>query len=165
MQFCSTSRPFADVDEMNNTIETNWNQDVGPNDLTYILGDITFGKINPTIDFLHRLNGRKILIVGNHDDSPLEKRAFRECFESIHDYKELKMHGHKIVLFHYPIEYWNGKHHGSLHLHGHMHGNKTNTTGRIKDVGMDTNNCRVYNLDALIMEMLNIPLPEKTHHE
>ena len=46
---------------------------------------------------------------------------------------------------HYPLESWNGMHHGSFHLHGHSHNkpdyNRANVTEeRLKwDVGVDAN--------------------------
>ena len=162
-EFCKESRPYSSVDEMHEGIVDNWNTDVAEDDLTYILGDITFGKISLTVDLLRRLNGRKILIGGNHDNHSRSKAAFRDCFESIHDYLEIKHDGVKLVLCHYPIIFWNLKHHGSLHLHGHMHGNPTGIYGRIKDVGMDLNFCKPFVLDDVVHELSMIPL-DRDHH-
>jgi len=156
LNFCPVSRPFADVDEMNEAIVTNWNKTIQPDDLTYILGDITFGRISLTIDLLQRLNGRKILIKGNHDHDALRKEAFRNCFESIHDYLELKYNGNLICMFHYPIHSWNKKHYNSIMLHGHLHGNTVDIDGKIMDVGMDTNRCHPYLLDDVIERLSTI---------
>lgn len=163
LKFCATSRPFSDVDEMNEAIVSNHNSMVSPQDTTYILGDITFGRVGPTIDLLNQMNGNKILIIGNHDKDALRKDKFRECFESIHDYVSLKYKGHDIYMFHYPIASWNKKHYGSMHLHGHLHGNTSGIDGRIKDVGMDTNFCKPYCMDDIVDEMLKIELPPSHH--
>jgi len=61
-------RPFADVDEMNEALIANYNEVVGPDDTVYILGDVSNrcpGK--QANEMIARLNGHKILIMGNHD--------------------------------------------------------------------------------------------------
>lgn len=165
LKYCPVSRPYGNIDEMDEAIVHNWNKTISPDDLTYILGDITFGSVNKTIDLLHRLNGKKILIEGNHDHDALEKHAFRECFESIHKYLEIKHHGELICMFHYPIKFWNKRHYGSLHLHGHLHSNPSGIDGRIMDVGMDTNWCHPYLLNDIVDKLTKIPLPGVNHHD
>jgi calcineurin-like phosphoesterase family protein len=49
----------------------------------------------------------------------------------------IKKTPHKVVLFHFPIEVWDGKHRGWLHFHGHSHGNLRRTIRGRVDVGMD----------------------------
>ena len=67
IKYCPKSRPFSCEEEMNEIIVKNWNDKIGKNDSVYILGDVSFGKPSATIQLLNRLNGRKKLIVGNHD--------------------------------------------------------------------------------------------------
>lgn len=120
IKFCNL--PFSYVEEMNETIIDNWNKKVKPGDLIYHLGDVIFGSPEQTRATLKRLNGDKILIQGNHDN----KHRLTPYFDSIHDYLFLKNIGKSqkhFVLFHYPIEEWASKYHGSIHLHGHSHGN------------------------------------------
>jgi calcineurin-like phosphoesterase family protein len=45
---------------------TEWNKIVGKKDLTYIMGDVTMEKTDPYYN-LDALNGRKIVVLGNHD--------------------------------------------------------------------------------------------------
>lgn len=55
-----------DVEEMNETMVRNWNAIVGPEDTVYHLGDFAFAARAVEI-FTPKLNGKKILIAGNHD--------------------------------------------------------------------------------------------------
>lgn len=128
------SRPFVDVDEMNWAMVENHNKIVQPNDEVFHLGDHTYGTVDgqqlDRMAFWNKiLNGRKHLILGNHDDlqpwredygSPGDK--FLNCgFSSIHRYLDLKRKGHRFILFHYPMEDWDGRYRGSIHLHCHTH--------------------------------------------
>ena len=130
-----TKRPFSDLEEMNDTLIYNWNSVVRKHDAGYILGDISFGTRNQTDELISRLNGQIHIIRGNHDDS-LDKFASR--FASYQDYKEIKVKGQKICLFHFPIESWHGANKGSWHLHGHCHGSLVSTNGPRLDVGVDS---------------------------
>lgn len=118
-------RPFKNIEDMTLGLIQKWNEVVKPTDDVYILGDFAFQNsymTPPTINvILWRLNGKKHLIIGNHD-TWINKQTFNpRCFEEMVYYKELKINGKFIILSHYPIESWNGKEHGSIHLHGHTH--------------------------------------------
>ena len=158
MEFCPESRPFKDVEEMDNKIVEIWNSMIGENDLTYILGDVAFCNAEKAAKLVNRLNGRKILIRGNHDSKTSKDKRFLDCFENIRDYLRFVHNGQLIVLFHYPIFEWDQMHRGAIHFHGHLHARPTGVEGRIFDVAMDGNNCIPYNMDDLIKEMLNKPI-------
>ena len=59
-------RPFETVDQMNTTVIINWNNKVSATDDVYIVGDFAASD-EVAIDMLKQLNGRKHLVVGNHD--------------------------------------------------------------------------------------------------
>ena len=63
-----TNRPFSDVHEMNETLIKNWNNTIKPQDTIYILGDLCFKmSLEESHKIIQRLNGKKVLIRGNHD--------------------------------------------------------------------------------------------------
>ena len=110
-------RPFASVDEMNEVLIERWNSVVETGDIVYHLGD--FSWKNP-VPYWNRLNGRKHLILGNHDDEA-RIRALNPSAVSVQNYLMLKEGKHRFVLFHYPIDDWDGRWRGSIHLHAHTH--------------------------------------------
>ena len=64
-------RPFKDVKTMQRALIKNWNDTVeSEDDIVYIVGDMWMGKNNvqKLEHFLKQLKGRKVLILGNHDD-------------------------------------------------------------------------------------------------
>jgi calcineurin-like phosphoesterase family protein len=71
------SRPFEDVDEMEREIIARHNELVAPNDEVYDLGDFAY-RCPPehASDCLRRLNGRRTMLWGNHDE-PL-RQALRQ---------------------------------------------------------------------------------------
>lgn len=120
------NRPFDSVESMNAAMIANWNKKVGKNDEVYILGDFGFCSGEQANELLRSLNGRKYLILGNHDSYFLRDKAFdRNLFQWIKPYDSVRDHNDRVVLFHYPIAVWDRKHHGSLHLYGHVHSNMT----------------------------------------
>lgn len=70
-----SKRPFADVDEMTEELVRRHNERVRPDDVVYQLGDFSMSDryVRP---LLERLNGRHILIPGNHDDCHSCHRGF-----------------------------------------------------------------------------------------
>ena len=150
-------RQFSSIDEMDSSMMSSWNSLVKPEDLVYILGDFAFHKPGKATEVAMQLNGRKILITGNHDyDMKLVKyKPFIECFEEITNYKEIKFNGHKICMMHYPICEWHNCHHGSIMLHGHLHGKPSGLSKyRVRDVGFDATGNIVSLLDDIVADAL-----------
>jgi len=119
IKYCK--RPFSSVEQMNQTLINNWNKKVTNKDNVYILGDLSWGSIDQTLEILKQLKGRKYFIKGNHDGFILN--GIRGQFEWVRDYAMIKDDGQKVVLFHYPIYAWDCQFHGSIHLYGHIHNN------------------------------------------
>lgn len=158
LRYCAASRPFDTIEDMNAELVRQWNAHVSPQDTVWILGDVSFGAVEPTVEILNQLKGRKQLIRGNHDYKMMRHAEFRECFVSIDHYREFRHEGVLICLMHYPIASWNERNHGSFMLHGHSHGQPTGLTGRILDVGVDTNGLKPYNLKELYNSLKNVPV-------
>jgi len=155
IRFCT--RPFDSVTDMDMAMIENWNKVVSPKDTIYHIGDFAFYRdINVTKEILRALNGRKILIAGNHDRNNV--RSLSE-WNQVHQYFELKHQGYDLILFHYPIGSWNKSFHNSFHLHGHSHGKYTEETwdnGNRKlrlDVGVDTHNFTPWEFDEIVEYM------------
>ena len=63
-----------------------WNNKVSNEDTVYILGDFSFKlQKSAAIKILRQLNGKKVLIKGNHDNY-VGQRDYDECFEGIYNY-------------------------------------------------------------------------------
>lgn len=137
LQYCSKTRPFKDISHMNETLIANWNSRVSNKDIVYHLGDFLMGPRDRTKEFADRLNGTKILVLGNHDKEKYCKEAFLE----VHKELTLLMDNYVVHLRHYPL----GGHEGTTSeqpgnwdflLHGHTHGRWVNRGSEI-DVGVD----------------------------
>ena len=164
MKFCPTTRGhFNNVQDMNEWMVKEWNNIVGPEDLTYILGDVSFTQSQEAAQWVNRLNGDKILIEGNHDHRNLKDPVFRACFVAVHKYYELRHNGQFIVMGHYPFAEWNRMHHGSINFHGHLHGNSSGMEEfRSRDVAYDATGKVVWLLEDAIADALTGKI--KSHH-
>ena len=141
------SRDFNDVDHMNESLITSWNNVVGVDDDVYLLGDVSLCDPKRTELILNRLNGKIYLIMGNHEKSVLRKQYTRDRFEWIKGIHELyvkddsvKGNRQLLVLCHFAMRVWDKSHHGSIHLYGHSHDNldrEGKYWGRSMDVGVD----------------------------
>ena len=138
-------RPFLSVDDMDNTLVDNWNSVVSKGDSVYICGDVGMCRPEKLLNILCRLNGEKHLIFGNHNENIRKNQDLLNVFSSAKDYAMIKVQDsdahdgyQRVVLFHYPITFWDRAHYGVWHLHGHSHGTlKEDTTSLILDVGVD----------------------------
>ena len=114
------NRPFKDTEEMNHVIVTNWNNTVKNDDHVFCLGDVGFGSKDMIKSIVSKLNGRKNLILGNHDRSHNIK-WWHECgFDFVSRYPIIFKKFY--ILSHEPI-YMN-KSMPFLNIHGHIHSNK-----------------------------------------
>ena len=118
-------RPFASVEEMDAVLVENWNATVRSNDTVYHLGDFAYWGAEPE-DYLARLNGTVVCLQGNHD--PKGWGA---------DYMTVRCNRVRAVLFHYPIEEWDGWWRGAVHLHCHTHKTEFKSAERRGNVGVD----------------------------
>jgi calcineurin-like phosphoesterase family protein len=77
------NRPFENVNQMDEEMICRWNATVDTEDTVYILGD--FGAVGYEGDVISRLNGKKILVKGNHDTKSNEEyRSFG--FSEVYDF-------------------------------------------------------------------------------
>ena len=157
IKYCN--RPYSSIESMNESIVKLWNKYV-PNDAdVFILGDVAFSMTKNKIrETLNSMNGRKHLVLGNHDkldELPLD------CFVhiSMQDQIVIKSEGENdtslyttVVLTHYPLLRWSGCSRGVFSLHGHEHGTIKNKDYMLNqmDVGWDTTYTK---FDGYVSEM------------
>lgn len=142
IKYCN--RPFNSVEEMNKTLIDNWNKRVSRDDLVYVLGDFCFGNSDY---YLKQLNGSKILIFGNHDDTNIRKN--KGLFRAVYDILKIKERGKTIMLCHYAMRVWAKSHFNSYHLYGHSHGTLP-PVGKSLDVGVDCHSYSPISIDQVI---------------
>lgn len=60
-------RGFSSIDEMDHAFISNWNRVVDEDDEVWHLGDVYICSDKRATEILNQLNGRKHLVLGNHD--------------------------------------------------------------------------------------------------
>ena len=113
------NRPFKTVEEMDAALVERWNATVTSADTVYVLGDMFWGGETKAVPVLDSLNGKKILIKGNHDCC--KNTEFRKRFDQISGYLEITDGDRHVVLCHYPMPCFKNHFHGWYHLYGHVH--------------------------------------------
>lgn len=146
------------VEEHDDWLIDRINSVVKKKDMFYILGDISMANKEKTEKLLHRINGIKVLIEGNHDTSIKNstvwlKSVQRENF-TFNSPSYPNIH---IVLDHFPLASWERKVHGAMHLHGHTH-NRFVNRGLSFDIGVDANNYLPLNLEQVFDKMTKLSL-------
>ncbi|MBQ8940685.1 MAG: metallophosphoesterase [Firmicutes bacterium] len=153
-------RGFANYEEMNEYMISQWNNKVTNRDSVYILGDFSISKSDATEKVLKRLNGKHHLIVGNHDRYIDDKDFPTNLFRSIGYYREIHDNGRKVILSHYPIFCYKGQYRRNKNgnpltymLYGHVH--NTHDERLINRFITETRETRV--LSKFSTELENIP--------
>jgi len=112
-------RPFDSIEEHDECLIESWNRVVRPDDKVYHLGDVVMNRhALPTV---RRLNGRKILVKGNHDVFTARQYLDVAGFEDIQGAVVFKS---GYLLSHIPVhtcqlERWR------VNIHGHLHNNRS----------------------------------------
>lgn len=146
----------AAVNRHNNSLIFGWESVVRPDDVVWILGDLTVsnGTLKPALEILSNLPGRKRLIYGNHDPAHPMHRDAHKWFAKYHDvfeyhsaFARIKVAGKPVLLSHFPYtldhthdaryEQWRLKDEGLHLLHGHTHSVYRYSSSRELHVGVD----------------------------
>lgn len=98
IKYCD--RPFTNTEEMNQCLINNWNKVVKKNDRVFMLGDFALCGKNKIIEIGKQLNGRKTLILGNHDGGSLQT-YYNAGFEMVSKYPIVF---NDYILSHYPVD-------------------------------------------------------------
>lgn len=111
----SKLRPWTDPIKMTDDLIENWNSVVHPDNRVYVLGDLAMNRKG--LDYaLPKLNGRLILVKGNHDIDKLS--YYSQYFDDIRAYVVKKGY----IMTHIPIHPQSlGK--WKINIHGHLHSN------------------------------------------
>lgn len=108
-----TGNLFKDVDEMNEWVVKQWNSRVGKRGIVWVLGDIHWG--DDVLHLFNEMNGRKRLILGNHDGHDMRK--FLPYFERIAGVTKK----YDLVMSHVPIHPQELCFRWTTNVHGHIH--------------------------------------------
>lgn len=144
-------RPFKDIYEMNKTIIDNWNSVVKKNDRVFVLGDVALKPREMGREYYAKelslimaiLNGRKILIKGNHDHENAE--YYRNLgFENVSDYPIIVCGF--LILSHEPI--YLEKRTAYRNIHGHIHSKKYDS-GHFVNVSVEIINYKPISLGEI----------------
>lgn len=106
-------RPFDTIEQHDEELIKRWNSVVRPQDLVWHLGDFCFGSKN--ISIAGRLNGRKKLVMGNHDTYPTAE--YLKYFEKVYGAAGI---ADDLLLTHIPVHVSQSTR-WKRNIHGHMH--------------------------------------------
>lgn len=126
ISYCN--RPYTDAYHMNQDMIDRWNSVVTPEDKVYHLGDVYMGGRREVVEYiLSNLNGKKRLILGNHDNG--KDQLLQKHFQKIDVWRMFPEYG--LLLTHVPVhestlgERTNRKGQPMYlkNIHGHIHTN------------------------------------------
>jgi calcineurin-like phosphoesterase family protein len=136
------NRPFKNIHKMENVLIDRYNERVTNNDTCYFIGDFYWGRNVIELErIVKRLNGKKHLILGNHDKlNPFD--YVNAGFLSVHTALDLSLEFHKegdrirnnFILCHDPCAAITNK--NRIWIGGHLH-NLTKAMGNFINAGVD----------------------------
>lgn len=116
------NRPFYNMEEMISKMISNYNQLITNDDLVIFGGDISFASDEMTSAIINSLNGRKVLIYGNHDINKGKLRnlsSFTEGSYCASIVYPINGKDYNIIISHYPIT--TPLPPDTINIHGHTH--------------------------------------------
>jgi calcineurin-like phosphoesterase family protein len=139
----------VNLKEHNDALISNWNSMVKKGDKTIIAGDFAYSNHN---HFLAALNGKKILVTGNHDKANQE---FYRNFTEVHEMGcRKRIDGKDITICHYAMRSWASSFHGSYLAYGHSHGRMPEFNNMLCcDIGVDIWGYSPVPFDAFLKKM------------
>ena len=158
-EFIWKVRGFNSVEEMNETIVKNFNAEITPEDTLYLLGDSMLGRdMNAGLALLRRLNGKKHLLIGNHDtEKRIAAYLASGIFEDVHMNYRLKKEDRIYLLTHYPTLVANDGFNNVINIHGHTHDkNHLSEVPFCYNVNVDAWDCKPVDFDLIHAEGLKL---------
>lgn len=143
-------RPFDNLEEMHEYMVEKWNGVVKSNDYVYHLGDVTFQYHGEFNNLMHRLNGQKRLIVGNHDK--IWNPALQMNFQKVDLWKGFKEHN--FTASHIPLRL-DSLRDGAFNVHGHIHQNTSPTPKHI-NVSVEVRDYTPVHIDEIAEEIKKV---------
>ena len=106
-------RPFETVEEHDAYLASQWDALVRPNDIVYVLGDISISPHrDKAFEWFQARPGIKHLVMGNHDPvhplfgskalSEQRKPEWLETFATVNQFLRVSINGYKVMLSHFP---------------------------------------------------------------
>lgn len=132
------NRPFATIEEHDETLVANWNAAVRPEDTVWHIGDFCYRCTEAHARaILSRLKGRIFLVRGNHDRISVRLPWAGPVVDVARVVvQNLDGSPQGLFLSHYAHRVWPRMHRGDIHLYGHSHGTLPGTAAST-DVGVD----------------------------
>lgn len=140
-------RPFNTVEEMHGYMIEKWNSVVDTDDYVYHLGDVTFQYHHGWEVLMKALNGKKRLILGNHDR--IKGTSLLNYFEKVelwHGFKE-----YNFTAVHVPLML-SSLRDGAYCVHGHVHQNSLNNPNYI-NVSVEVRDYTPVHIDQIAEEI------------
>lgn len=160
-EFIWKARGFDSVEEMNEAIITRNNELVSPDDTLIICGDLMLGgseNLEKGIEMLNCMNGKKLIVGGNHDTRARREAYLKENIP-VFDAYAFTYRKYHFYASHYPTLTGNLEQESlkqvTCNLFGHTHQttNFYNEIPFIYHVGVDSHNCYPVHLDTVIEDM------------
>jgi len=136
-------RPWDTPEEMDEDMVKRWNSVVKPNDKVYHLGDVVINR--KALSTLHRLNGSKVLIKGNHDIFKLED--YTPHFRDIRGYHVLN----GMIMSHIPVHEESIARFG-VNIHGHLHSNRVMKKIKVEEHAPEPFDPRPYTVEKEVID-------------
>jgi len=137
-------RDFPNIYYHDEHLIQQWNKTVSPLDKVYHLGDVYINASKGYIEnILSSLNGKKRLILGNHDNG--KDQILQKYFEKIMLWRNFD----KFVLTHVPLREESIPGRNRINIHGHIHNNPS-PEGPYVNVSVEQINYTPVNLDEII---------------
>lgn len=112
------NRPFSTVEEMDSKLIEKWNSIISAEDEIFVLGDFSAYDKHKTAEICKKLNGRKYLVMGNHDTH--NELWYYDCgFESVSKYTII--YDNFWILSHEPL--YINTNMPYANIFGHVHNN------------------------------------------
>lgn len=149
IEYCN--RPFSGVTKMNNKMIKNWNRTVGKYDVVFHLGDVGFGNREQMKHIVTKLNGYKVLVMGNHDLYRSVGWWKSVGFDEV--YKQ-SISFNNITMSHCPINR-SDLHKNHWNIHGHHH-NYHEDDLRYINVAVDLNKFKPVLLEEVLDQRFSL---------